>query len=70
MPGTIAVGMCFIPSSPCSGPSGCMLMHWMFASYSFSRRVVPMNVPVVPSPATKCVTRPWVCSQISRPVPS
>ena len=37
---------------------------------SFSRRVVPMNVPLVPSPATKCVTAPAVCSQISRPVES
>jgi len=32
---------------------------------SLSRRVVPTNVPLVPSAATKCVTRPEVCCQIS-----
>ena len=50
--------MCFSPSSPCSGPSGCMLMHWIAGFSSFSRRVTPMKVPLVPRPATKCVTRP------------
>ena len=44
---------------------GLMLMHWMAGFSSFSRRVTPMNVPLVPRPATKCVTRPSVCRQIS-----
>ena len=30
-----------------------------------SRRVMPVKVPLVPSAATKCVTRPPVCSMIS-----
>jgi hypothetical protein len=29
---------------------------------------VPITVPLVPRPATRCVTSPWVCSQISGPV--
>ena len=70
MPGTSAVAMCFIPSSPCSGESGCMLMHWIAGLSSFSRRVTPMNVPLVPRPATKCVTCPSVCRQISGAVVS
>ena len=35
-----------------------------------SARPVPMNVPLVPRPATKCVKRPAVCSMISGPVVS
>ena len=35
-----------------------------------SRRPVPTNVPLVPSPATKCVRRPLVCSMISGAVVS
>ena len=38
--------MCFMPSSPCSGLSGCMLMHWMAGLSSLSRLVTPMNVPL------------------------
>ena len=36
----------------------------------FSRREVPMNVPLVPMLVTKCVTAPSVCRMISAPVPS
>jgi hypothetical protein len=35
-----------------------------------SRRPVPTNVPLVPRPATKCVSRPLVCSMISGAVVS
>ena len=47
-----------------------MLMHWIAGLNFFSRRVVPMNVPLVPRPATKCVTWPSVCRQISGAVVS
>ena len=40
-------------------------MHSIRGLYSFSRRVVPTKVPLVPNVATKCVTRPSVCRQIS-----
>ena len=33
------------------------------------RRVVPIIVPLVPSPVTKWVIRSPTCSRISRPVP-
>ena len=38
---------------------------WIAGLNSRRRRPVPMNVPLVPRPATKCVTRPPVCSMIS-----
>ncbi len=62
--------MCLSPSSPCQGSSGSTQMHCTAGFSSFSRRDVPMKVPLVPSPARKWVTRPPVCSQISSPVPS
>src|SRR2546426_11032966 len=48
--------MCFSPSSPWNGPSGCTATSSTPAFNSFKRRPVPMSVPVVPSPATRCVT--------------
>ena len=60
--------MCLRPSSPCSESSGSTAQTSMSRRYSFSRRPVPITVPVVPMPVTKWVTRPSVCSQISRPV--
>ena len=36
---------------------------------SRSRRAVPTSVPEVPTPATRCVTRPSVWAQISTAVP-
>ena len=45
-----------------------METHWIFGFNSFNLRVVPMNVPLVPRAATKWVTWPSVCSQISLPV--
>ena len=42
-----------------------MLMQRICGFNSFSRRVVPTKVPLVPRPATKCVICPRVCSQIS-----
>ena len=51
--------MCFSPSSPCSGESGCTEMSTIDRDVgSRSRRPVPMKVPLVPSAATKWVTRP------------
>ena len=70
MPGTRAVGICLSPSSPCSGPSGCILMQLMAGFSSLSRRVTPMKVPLVPRPVTKWVMRPSVCRQISMAVVS
>ena len=35
---------------------------------SFRYRPAPVMVPPVPMPATKCVTVPSVCAQISGPV--
>ena len=40
-------------------------MHWIEGFSSFSRRVTPTNVPLVPNPVTKRVIRPPVCRQIS-----
>ena len=65
MGGTMAVAMCLRPSKPLKGESGCMEMHWMVGLSSCRRRVVPMKVPLVPRPATKWVTWPSVCFQIS-----
>ena len=65
MPGTMAEAMCFQPSRPWKAESGCRLMQRMAGLNSFRRRAVPTNVPLVPSPATKWVIRPPVCSQIS-----
>ena len=65
MPGLIAVSMCLSPSTPCIGESGCTEISRMSRLNSRSRRPTPMNVPLVPSPATKCVMRPSVCSMIS-----
>ena len=70
MPGTIAVDMCFSPSRPCSGESGCTEISLTLGLASRSRRPVPMKVPLVPSPDTKCVIRPLVWSSSSGPVVS
>ena len=35
---------------------------------SLRYRPTPLMVPPVPTPTTRCVTRPSVCSQISGPV--
>ena len=70
MPGTMAVSMCFSPSSPCSGESGCTDVSRIDGLDLAQRRPAPMNVPLVPSPATKCVMRPRVCSRISGAVVS
>ena len=69
MGGTMAVAMCLRPSKPLKGESGCMETHWIEGLSSWRRRVVPMKVPEVPRPATKWVTRPSVCCQISLAVP-
>ena len=42
----------------------------MPADFSLRYRPFPLMVPPVPTPATKCVTLPAVCSQISGAVPS
>ncbi len=70
MPGTIAVGMCFNPSRPWKPDEGCAEMHWTPGMSRLSRRELPMNVPLVPMQATKCVIAPLVCSMISTAVPS
>ena len=64
----MADAMCFIPSRPCIGPSGCIETQATRRDFDFRYRVTPTNVPVVPSPATKCVSSPRVSSQISGPV--
>ena len=69
MPGTMALGRCFRPSRPWKASSGWTAMAQSPGTSSLSRLAVPTNVPVVPRPATKWVTRPPVCSRISRPVP-
>ena len=69
MLGTIAVSICFMPSRPWKAESGWTSMALMEGLYSFSLRVVPVKVPLVPTAATKCVMRPSVCRQISGPVP-
>ena len=60
----------FPPSSPCMGESGCTLTNLMSSLCSRKRLPVPVNVPLVPRPATKCVSSPPVCSMISNAVPS
>ena len=45
-------------------------MQRTLGAFSRRKRVTPMKVPVVPSPVTKWVSRPPVCSQISGPVVS
>ena len=50
MPGTIADSMCFSPSRPCSGESGCTDASTMSSLNSRSRRPTPTNVPLVPRP--------------------
>ena len=52
-----------MPSRPCKGLSGCIAIRRMAGLYSRRRRPVPMNVPLVPSPATKCV----ICAVRLRP---
>ena len=70
MPGTIADSMCLSPSRPWNGESGWNEIS-LIAGLNFrSRRAVPTNVPLVPRPATKCVSRPLVCSMISGAVVS
>ena len=43
-------------------------MTRIFGFFSFKYLPAPLIVPPVPAPATKCVTRPSVCCQISGPV--
>ena len=62
--------MCFMPSNPWKGPSGCIEMSRTRGARSVRYRAVPQKVPLVPRPATKCVSRPSVCIQISGPVVS
>ena len=62
--------MCLRPSSPCSGDSGCTEMSTTSGMLARRNRPVPMNVPLVPSAATKCVMRPAVSARISGPVVS
>ena len=68
--GTIADSMCLSPSSPWNAVAGWNEISLMLRLNCRSRRAVPMNVPLVPSPATKCVIVPAVCSMISGPVVS
>ena len=51
-------------------PSGSAPMIRTAGFCSFRYRPMPVMVPPVPRPATKCVTRPAVCRQISGPVVS
>ena len=50
-----------LPPAHCRGP-------WTLAFFSLRNRPVPVIVPQVPRPATKWVTFPSVCRQISGPV--
>ena len=68
MPGTMAVAMCFHPSRPLNGLSGWAETQATAGFSSRSRRVTPVNVPLVPSPATKWLIVPSVCRQISSAV--
>src|ERR1051325_3094247 len=61
--------MCFKPSRPCNGDSGCTAKAFNFGFNSRRSRTTPTNVPDVPSPVTKCVTRPSVWSPIPGAVP-
>jgi hypothetical protein len=56
------------PSMPWEGESGWMLMVWIRGLNPLRRRAAPMKVPLVPTPAIKCVIRPADCCQISTPV--
>src|SRR5215218_4821763 len=56
MAGTMALSMCFMPSRPWKAESGSKEMASMAGLYSLRRAAVPTKVPLVPSPATKCVT--------------
>ena len=58
MPGTMAVGMCFNPSSPWKPEEGCAEMHCTSGMSRFRRFELPMKVPLVPMQATKCVSEP------------
>ena len=70
MPGTIEDAMCFRPSRPWKASSGSAAITCRSGFLDFRNRPVPMMVPPVPMPATKWVTRPSVCRQISGPVVS
>jgi len=61
----MALPMCFIPSRPWKAESGSNETTFISGLSSLSRVEVPTNVPLVPRPATKCVTSPSVSSQIS-----
>ena len=47
-----------------------METHRTDGLFDFKNRVIPQKVPVVPRPATKCVSLPCVSRQISGPVVS
>ncbi len=49
-------------------PSGSAPMICTSGFIRFRWRATPVIVPPVPTPATKCVTRPAVCCQTSGPV--
>ena len=49
-------------------PIGSAPITFIFGFFSFKYFAVPVIVPAVPSPATKCVIFPSVASQISGPV--
>src|SRR5258708_6961635 len=70
MPGMREVGKCFNPSRPWIGEFGSIEIARTAGLYPFNLRETPTNVPHVPSPLRKWVTRPSVWAQISRPVPS
>lgn len=47
---------------------GCTPRTLTLGFFDLRKRPVPVIVPQVPRPATKCVIFPWVCFQISGPV--
>ena len=62
--------MCLRPSRPCNPSDGSAAITRMLRLCRLRNRPTPIRVPLVPMPAMKCVTSPWVLSRISGPVPS
>ncbi len=67
--GTYWVSRFFKPCMPVPF-SGSTAITWIFGLCSLRRLETPMRVPVVPMPATKCVTLPLVSRRISSAVVS
>ena len=67
MAGWMAVGMCLSPLmvEPSAAVAGWTATQRMLKLSSRKRRVVPIKVPLEPTPTTKWVRRPPVCHQIS-----